>query len=912
MRHSSHQRLSKSWSRLSLHGLLVLPFLLQTIVVVGLVGYFSHRAGQQAVNDLADRLVCESANFVEAKLDDYLEAAHHINEFPALLVELGQLDLKDIDQIEQILFAQLRHHPNLNTVLYADPQGTFRAFYKSPANQDSFEAGFANPDAPSRFERYFLDQFGNPLTLSNTRKDFSIDENAWYQAGVSHEYQGWSQVLPVAEAPDLVISAYYPVYDQRRLLGVFATKLSLLELNNFLAALDIGHFGIVFVTEADGSLIATSNGAPLFLRNEEETEAPSLTRIHSRDSQDPAIAQISAAIQGETHNSPETSSPSLQVAVNNERYFVHHRVYRDPYGLDWRITAAIPSTYLRMQMTASTRQTILFCIVALLGDLFFLLLVSRWIIRPVLHLHRGAKQLATGEFQPLPETKSFVELQELTHAFNDMAGQIQQSLNQMRVLSKQLFESEGRLLNFLDALPVGVALHSADGAVIYLNQVAQQFLCTDVILAKSIDNLAETYRAYRTGTDQLYPINEMPAAQALQGKSVVIDDLEIRQGETIIALEVRGTPIFNERQRVTYAIVVFQDITLRKKAERVLANYSRTLEERVLKRTLALEREIQERRSTEKRLRESQATQQAILTAIPDILMRLNEVGIRLSLAAEDELDPHDAIFQTSQQSIYDMLPQDLADLRMRYVRKALVTGKRQIYEHAINVEGEVIYEETRIVKLTNDEVLVMVRNVTDRKRTEEQLHQANIQLEKLARTDALTQVANRRRFDFVLEEQWQHLQQTRQLLSLILLDIDHFKLFNDTYGHPAGDDCLRRLVNAAQAIIQNSDYLFARYGGEEFSIILPGADQDTAIALANQIRTAVQSLSIHHPASPKKVVTISIGISCTMPTSESSPCILLQHADQALYAAKQKGRNCCVLYDSLRASPRYVSVDSK
>ncbi|NER85078.1 MAG: diguanylate cyclase, partial [Leptolyngbya sp. SIO1D8] len=465
---------------------------------------------------------------------------------------------------------------------------------------------------------------------------------------------------------------------------------------------------------------------------------------------------------------------------------------------------------------------------------------------------------------------------------------------------RKLLESEGRLLNFLDALPVGVALHSAEGAVIYLNQIAQKLLSTDGIAIASIEQLAKNYRAYRSGTDQLYPTSDMPATQALKGKSVVIDDVEIRHNETRISLEIKGTPIFDKNQQIIYAVVVFQDITLRKQAETVVSDYSRALESQVWKRTLDLEKEIQERQYTEDRLRQSQTTQQAILEAIPDILMRLNQDGIRLSALSEHEGQTQENAPSQVQKSVYDCLPQALADLRMHHVRQVLMTGKRQVYEHTLNIQGKSCHEETRIVKLTDDEVLVMVRDISDRKQAEAQLQQANIKLEQLARTDALTQIANRRRFDNFLATQWKTLQQTGQPLSLILLDIDYFKLFNDTYGHPAGDDCLQRLVNAAQAVIQNPDHLIARYGGEEFGLILPEANWQVAIDLAEQIQIAVQELAIPHEASPLKIVTISLGISCLVPTSQLSPDILIQQTDQALYAAKQRGRNGYCTYKLL------------
>ncbi|MBE7380366.1 MAG: diguanylate cyclase [Leptolyngbya sp. SIO1E4] len=892
----------KSWflkatSKLSLQGLLILPFLLQTVGIVGLVGYLSYRTGQQAVNDLANQLIQENTKLVEARLDAYLETAHQINQTHQLLVQSGQLDLQDIGQIEQNLLAQLQQHPTASSVLYGDPQGTFRAF--SRRENDQIEASFANPDVPTRLGVQLLDVQGEPLGRRKTLDSFPVTDSPWYQAAVTSGQPGWSPVFQMSQDSTFVIDAYQPVDDAQGLQGIFAVNLSLIELDKFLSTLEISQSGLVFVTEADGSLIATSTEDLPFSADGSEAQGTNLRRLRSASSQNSAIAQISQALQNPAVFN-RTDPAYLQVNVNKERYFVHHQIYRDPYGLDWRITTALPSSHFIGQILASTQRTILLCVLALLGDLVFLCLISRWIAYPILRLHRGAKQLATGKFQRLPETYSFVELKELTHTFNDMAGQVKQSLDTMRSLTRKLLESEARLLTFLDALPVGVALHSTDGAVMYLNQVAQQLLSTDATAPESIDHLAKSQQAYRAGTDQPYPVSEMPAVQTLSGQSVVIDDLEIRRNETTIALEIKGTPIFDEHQQVTYAIIVFQDITLRKQAETVISDYNRALESQVLKRTLDLEKEIQERKRTEEQLRQSQATQQAILAAIPDILIRLNRDGIYLSCLSGDEITRQGSCPYHPQKSIFDKLPPDLTDLRMHYVRQALTTGQRQVYEHTIPFGETVLHEETRIVRLTDDEVLVMVRDITDRKQAEAQLHQANLKLEQLAETDALTQVANRRHFDRFLQEQWQPLNPSKQPLSLILLDIDYFKLFNDTYGHPAGDACLQQLVQAFQTVVQNPDYLVARYGGEEFGLILPSTSWQAAIALATQLRTAVQELAIPHTASPRKVVTISMGISCLVPTSQTSPAMLIKQTDQALYAAKQQGRHCYFTYKML------------
>ncbi|MEM0981740.1 MAG: diguanylate cyclase, partial [Cyanobacteria bacterium P01_H01_bin.58] len=843
--------------------MLALPFLLQTVTIVGLVGFLSHRTGQEAVSKLAEDVIQESTNLVEARLDKQLETAHHINELNIALVRLGQIDLQDTAQIEQSLLAEIQEHPTVSAVLYGNLQGTFRGFYRTP-EADHFEVGIADPGQPDRIDFYTIDETANRIRKATSQQPLAIKQRPWYAAAMATGREGWTSVVPSEQPEALVINAYKPIHVDSeanranpKVLGVFAVSLDLTRLDDFLAELENNHETVVFITEPDGSLIATSTPDEPFYRSGPQGR-PSLTRMSASDSPNPTIAKIGATLHGKEIGA---EAENLQVKVDDEKYFVHHRLYQDLYGLEWRITTAVPDSRFVGYVEANFQRTLLICLMVLLGDLVFLFWITHWIANPIMRLHHGAQQLAAGKFEPLPETHSSQELQGLTTAFNEMAQKVQRSMTMMRSLMKKLLDSEARISKFLDALPVGVVLHDADGKAFYFNQVAQELLRIDEFWEPNEQHLAQRYGAYQVGSDEFYPAAKMPSVLALQGKSVVIEDLELRRPDKTIAVQVQGTPIWDESQNVTYAIVVFQDVTLRKQAEKVVSDYNRNLELQVWKRTLALEREIQERQRMENQLRESQTTQAAILAAIPDLLIRLSSSGIRLSLLSEGVVQSLEGQNADGRESMYDVLPYDLAELRMQYVQQALATDQRQVYEHTININGKTRHEETRIVKLSDSEVLVMVRDITDRKHTEMQLQKANAKLAQLALTDGLTQVSNRRCFDEFLEKQWWRLQVNQQPLSMILLDIDYFKRFNDTYGHRAGDDCLQRVAQQLQFVVPDPNCLIARYGGEEFALVLPEADLPTAVKLAQQIRAAIRALAIPHTAAPLRLVSVSMGV---------------------------------------------------
>ena len=170
-------------------------------------------------------------------------------------------------------------------------------------------------------------------------------------------------------------------------------------------------------------------------------------------------------------------------------------------------------------------------------------------------------------------------------------------------------------------------------------------------------------------------------------------------------------------------------------------------------------------------------------------------------------------------------------------------------------------------------------------------------QLFELAQTDGLTGVANRRAFDRALLDEWRRAMRQRTPIALIIADVDFFKRFNDSTGHLAGDACLQRLASTLRSGVRRPGELVARYGGEEFAVLLPNADRESAQAVAESLRHGVERLGLPHPDSPVcSYVTLSLGVATLVPRKGSKPDELLRRADQALYRAKEAGRDQVVL----------------
>ncbi len=184
----------------------------------------------------------------------------------------------------------------------------------------------------------------------------------------------------------------------------------------------------------------------------------------------------------------------------------------------------------------------------------------------------------------------------------------------------------------------------------------------------------------------------------------------------------------------------------------------------------------------------------------------------------------------------------------------------------------------------------------------ERELIASNDRLTVIASIDMLSGLANRRGFQSRLDFEWLKAMQTSSEMALLMIDVDHFKLYNDTYGHPEGDVCLSRLGEALASIADVTMGFAGRYGGEEFCLLLPNFDNARAREVGEMVRTSVQDLGMPHATSVYQTVTVSVGLACTTPSDAQAPKDLIEAADAALYAAKHRGRNAVVEHGLVRA----------
>ena len=483
---------------------------------------------------------------------------------------------------------------------------------------------------------------------------------------------------------------------------------------------------------------------------------------------------------------------------------------------------------------------------------------------------------------------------------------------------KALKVSEDRYRSVIAAMGEGIVLQQADGQIATCNQSAERILGLSADQMRGRTSIDPRWRAIQhDGSD--FPGENHPAMVTLrtgEPQFNVIMGVHKPDG-SLTWISINSQPLFYPDQPQPYAVVTsFSDITVRKQAEESLKQQAER--ERMI---YGITQRIRQSLDLDEILQTTVAEVREFLQTDRVIIYRFNPdwsgVVVKESVSAETKSilnrEITDSYFVENQGKSYeqntikvtpDIYTPEISPCHLELLEKLEVRAKLVVpilqtqglwgllVAHHCSGPREWYSLEIELLKQLATQLAIAIQQ----SELHQQLQLANQQLQNLAMVDQLTQIANRRCFDDILNQEWNRLIREKRPLSLLLCDIDYFKQYNDTYGHSQGDICLQRVAQALQQGVQRSIDLVARYGGEEFVVILPYTDTYGALQVADNIQDVLQQFNLPHRGSTiAERVTISIGVCTIIPTTERFPLDLINRADNALYQAKTQGRNRAV-----------------
>ncbi|MGB3496117.1 MAG: diguanylate cyclase [Elainellaceae cyanobacterium] len=777
------------------------PFIAQTIVIVGLIGFLSYRAGERTVLALVDQLMLESGDRVSLYVDSSIDETRRLNGQVIEAIQQGRIDLNlnqpDLQaslQRDRYLWQQLQGNESTRWIALATPDGSYHGMTRQSQDLSPSPAHIvvANAETNGQGNYYAVNEQGERAALVETTPDpYDARSRPWYESAVTAGTSILSEPYASADERMVQVTTSAPVYGAaapadtdpgaQPLQGVVAVDLSLQGISTYLQQNPIGDSGHLFIVNGQGKIIASSTeDEPVVVDDQTEpmhatlfnTELP-LVRAAGRALY-PQVASAQtdeASASDNLQASPQPSLKPIRFTVEGDRYFVKSLALEQNSELDWLIVTIVPASEFADPIQANLLRTLLVCGGALLSSIAIGYLIVRQTMSPsLLKLDQSTRAIAQGNFDALAPVAAIAkrpdDLGLLARSFHQMAEQIKHTITSLET-------DQQRLLTFLDALPIGVLIHQADRSVFYINRTGRDLTGAKASTASTENALATPHQLCHGDSQQDYLEEALPPLLALKGESATIDDLVIHHGDKKVALEVRAVPVLSPSGAVEYTITVLQDITERKRSEKMLKHRSLDLEHQVAETVRQCEQERQK--------------------------------------------------FQTAAAEI-------------------------QTLRH---------------------------------------------ELEYLAKVDDLTQLANRRRFSERLMEEWQRQTRAQVPLSLVLIEIDEFQAYRDTYGHQQSDRCLISLARSLNQAVKRPADLVARYGAEEFAVILPETDLQGAIVVANRMRWIIQRLnSPHRTSSVGSAVTLSMGIATTIPALGMIQNTLITEAGRMLYRAKTLGRD--------------------
>jgi diguanylate cyclase (GGDEF)-like protein len=435
--------------KVPLWSILVVPFVVQTFLAVGLVGYLSIKNGQESVNDLANQLMDKTSQQVDDHLDAYLALPLQLTEMNIRAISSGNLDIRNPQAAERYFWQQDTTFPTISYVGYGLTNG-------QEVGAGRWIPGlgvllYENPPGAAYASVYLADNQGNRIQHLLSHEYDPIAKN-WYQNAVTAGKLTWAEVdattypnpkigqpgqaiqpqkkLELGKDAYVAMSASAPFYDpQGRLLGVMTTELLLTQLSHFLRTVKLSQSGQTFILEHNrqGLLVASSTDHPIIYQQGDQVKRYTLF-----NSPDPLIRAIAAHLRSQTRDLIQHHGRRFEIDLNQQRYHVQLTDWQDrKHGLDWLVVVTVPESDFMAQIDANTHQTVVLCLAALAIAILCGILTARWVTRPISVLNQAAQVMATGNLNQQVADSPIQEMDAVGQSFNRMAIQLHESFSQL-------------------------------------------------------------------------------------------------------------------------------------------------------------------------------------------------------------------------------------------------------------------------------------------------------------------------------------------------------------------------------------------------------------------------------------------------------------------------------------------------
>jgi two-component system, cell cycle sensor histidine kinase and response regulator CckA len=490
LKHNWFSHLFGQTRKSSLFLILVIPFVVQIVTIVGLTSYVSYKSGQNAVNDLANQLMTEIGKRIDQNLSSYIEDIEKITRTNASLVRSGALDPGDQVALRQHFWEQLHNYELASTVALGTEHRDFMAL-----ERDNISFILREYDKKTRrYTSYRLNNNGEKVSISGVIENYDPlndpPHDPWYVRTKTRGMSTWLLVVTMAkgpEDPELMMVNFLPIYDkQKKMLGVAASSIYISQFGRFLTSLKIGKSGQVFVIDKQGNLIATSTGEIPFRQKKGATYPETLItesrRIAALESKNPLTAAGMKAIMSEYGNLGRLPQPRQFSFDQAGAHYLLKIVPINQANQDWLTVIIVPETDFMGHINHNARQTLLFSILALLVAIIIGIFTVRWVTAPILRLNAAAKKMAKGEWANPVDSDRSDEIGELASTFNAMAEKLKTSFERLQEdaaererMAAEIRASEERFRYLLQNVPaIAIQGYRLDGTTTYWNQASER------------------------------------------------------------------------------------------------------------------------------------------------------------------------------------------------------------------------------------------------------------------------------------------------------------------------------------------------------------------------------------------------------------------------------------------------------